>query len=178
MCVSYPASFCFLGELVRKGQVPQVTADHFVFRIQRIMKRFRLHHHDAEELGQDMLLAVVRAKASHRDDGAPLSRYLKSVLNRAYCDVCRKLREECVRRSRTRSIEDDVDPRNEHDVLVLCDAVRYVANGAKQQTAELAFDLGRMTPSEVARARGVHRGTILRQAEQLQPLFRDANEKM
>lgn len=171
-------SFSFLSGLVQRGDVPQVTADQFAFRLERLKQRFSLHRHDAEELGQELLLAVVHAKASHRSDGAPVERYLKAVLNRAYCDVCRKLRKECGKRSRTQPLEDVVDQHSDMDVLIRNDAVRCAATIAARHADGVAFDLARMSRADAARMRGVHRGTVLRQAAALRPLFKDAIEKI
>ena len=171
-------SFSFLSGLVQRGEVPQVTADQFAFRLERLTQRFSLHRHDAEELGQELLLAVFHAKASHRSEGAPVERYLKAVLNRAYCDVCRRLRKECGKRSRTQPLDDAVDQHSAMDVLMRQDSVRCAANTAAKHAKGVVFDLARMSRADVARMRGVHRGTVLRQAATLRPLFKDAIEKI
>lgn len=178
MASAVSLSFSFLSVLVQRGEVPQITAEQFLFRIERLVQRFKLHTHDAEELGQELLLAVVHAKASHRGDGAPFERYLKAVLNRAYCDVCRRLRKECGKRNRTEPLEDAVDQHSAMDTLMRDDAVRRAAISATNLANSIVFDLSRMSRADAARLRGVHRGTVLRQAASLRPLFKDAIEKI
>ncbi|MFO0856144.1 MAG: sigma factor [Phycisphaerales bacterium] len=152
-----------------------MTADQFAYRMHRLRARFRLHEHDAEELTQEMLLAVFNAKLKYRNGKVAVSAYLKAVLNRSYCDICRRLGRECRRRSRTRHLGDRadivcaVDPQLATDWL----SPQYAQLG--ESTADLVFDLARMTPTQVARVRGVDRGTVHRQMARLRERFGEAN---
>jgi DNA-directed RNA polymerase specialized sigma24 family protein len=175
LATSWQASSSCVHALVRQGLIPQVTADQFTYRLKRLAQSFRARGHDLQELEQDLLVILVNAIRHYKPDGAPRQAYLKAALNRGYCEMCRRLKAECRKRANACPLgaHEPQPPRRESfDAEALQQALATLSD----DDHNLAKQLGVMSPAQIARVRGVHRGTALREAQRLRWAFRSVME--
>lgn len=159
-----------LEQLVRSGFLPEVTADQLTYRLQRLKSRFHLHSHDTDELAQELLLELVRSRARHDEQRVPLPRFLKAILNKSYCQICRRIRKECGKRRKTVPLHESqaIDHR-----VTLAESQLEVIERLGGESA-LLFDLARMSPARAAQMEGAHRGTVFRRITALRELARQS----
>jgi RNA polymerase sigma factor (sigma-70 family) len=174
LAISRQASSSSAHILVRQGLIPQVTADQFTYRLKRLAQSFRARGHDIEELEQELLVVLVRALNRYRPGRVPFRAFLKAALNGGYCDMCRRMKTECRRLARRAPLSDEVPVRNRAEP-VDPEALQLAWDSLGDNERELAHQLGVMTPAQIARMRGVHRGTVLREAAKLRTKFQGVN---
>lgn len=175
MATSWQASSSSVHVLVQQGLIPPITADQFTYRLKRLAKSFRARRHDIEELEQDLLVILVNAIRHYKPDGAPRQAYLKAALNRGFCEMCRRLKAECRKRANVCALgacEPQPPRRESFDAEALQQALATLSD----EDHDLAQQLAVMSPAQIARVRGVHRGTALRDAQRLRWAFRGVME--
>lgn len=146
--------------------LPPQTARQIEYRVKRLSRAFGLRDYDIDEIRGMFMLALYKGLAGYdQSKSSPLT-FAKHVIQMAYVRVALTLRGECELRRRHRPLSEvleaafaasncskSMDRRESLDAL----------NRRFPKHRDVMFDLARMSPAEVARHNGVHRGTVSRQ---------------
>ncbi|QYK49107.1 MAG: hypothetical protein KF838_04470 [Phycisphaeraceae bacterium] len=148
----------------------QFVIERIRFRVYRLQRVFPLSEHDAEDVAQQMQVEVLGAMTRYRSGRSSERTYACRVLDRAYCNLAKKLRK---RRATTVRLEavahiltDARDPRPCVDLaLDVAEAVSALPDGLRGT----ALALMHHNPKDAADSRGLHRGTVYRQMRAIEP---------
>lgn len=162
------------------------TTDRIQRRVNRLVRAFRLTAEDALDLTQSLYLRLLTACRRARITGPVPDGFAVSVIRMWYLDAGRKAARRKRRERRTaqlsalfpeiaelcgRNTLTDADEQDERRHLH-----RAVATLALEDQ-ELAHRVARGSSAQVARERGVCRGTVTRQVQRLRDRFENLDKK-
>lgn len=144
--------------------------DRLAFHRNRLRRRLRLSHHEAEDAGGWLVVELVRAAHKFNPRRSSWRTYVSRVLHTAEPDVARRLVNDRKRSHRGERLEGDqvADKRcaDAVDLLNLRIDVNVVIDGSPRHVREILRALKFLAPSEAARQSRIHRSTLYRAIEQ------------
>ena len=144
------------------------------YRIDRLVRSFRLPRTEAEDLMQDLFISLVRALRKYDPERSPVASFLRGAMDRWYCQQLRKL-GKANPHAPTALPDEEFLPVHAEDHEEAVDRrldVEYLVHQLPPSLAQLACQLGMRSVAEIAEHAGVHRGTAYRWVGDLQEYAR------